>query len=109
MQRKKGQLVVVAAGLAVAAGLGSFILEASAASDAAWEEFRADVSEKCLEASEDLFAEASATVDPFGSDSYGMALIEGPAKGAEETRISAICVYDKESMEVELGGELPRS
>jgi hypothetical protein len=48
-----------------------------------------------------------ATVDPFGSATYGMALIRGKAKGAETTQIAAICVYDKKTKAVELGGELP--
>ncbi len=43
----------------------------------------------------------------FGSESYGLALLTGPAKGAEEKTISAICVYDKHDKTVEIGGELP--
>lgn len=80
---------------------------ALAASDDAWEAFRADVEAKCLAAAEPLFASATAEVDPFGSESYGLALLTGPAKGAEETTIRAICVYDKQAKTVELGGELP--
>jgi hypothetical protein len=80
---------------------------ACAASDDAWEAFRKDVADKCVKAAADLFVDPVATVDPFGSATYGMALIRGKAKGAETTQIAAICVYDKKTKAVELGGELP--
>jgi hypothetical protein len=79
---------------------------ACAASDDAWEAFRKDVAEKCVKAAADLFATPAATVDPFGSQSYGLALIRGKAKGADAD-IAAICVYDKKTKTVEIGGELP--
>ncbi len=84
-------------------------LAASASSDDEWAAFRKDVADKCLAAAEPLFASAKAIVDPFGSASYGLALIRGPAKGAEATKIAAICVYDKKAKTVEIGGELPRA
>ena len=80
---------------------------ASASSDDAWEAFRKDVAEQCLKAAEPQFATATATVDPFVSPSYGLALIRGKAKGAD-TEIAAICVYDKQAKTVEIGGELPK-
>lgn len=79
---------------------------ACASSDDAWEAFRKDVADKCLAAAKDLFAAPAATVDPFGSQSYGLALIHGKAKGADAD-IAAICVYDKKTQQVEIGGELP--
>lgn len=78
---------------------------AFASSDAAWEEMRADVSTKCLAAAADSIETAKAVVDPFGSDSFGLALISGKPKGAEG-KITRICVYDKQTKTVELGGEL---
>ena len=81
---------------------------ACAATDDAWETFRKDVAEKCLAAAEPQFETAVATVDPFGSESYGLALIRGKAKGAD-AEISAICVYDKKAKTVEIGGELPKA
>jgi hypothetical protein len=81
---------------------------ACAASDDAWEAFRKDVADKCQAAATDLFVDPVATVDPFGSESYGLALIRGKAKGAETTEIAAICVYDKKTKAVEIGGELPK-
>jgi hypothetical protein len=77
-----------------------------ASSDDAWTTFRADVEAACLKAAEPLFASATARVDPFGSESYGLALLAGKAKGADSD-VMAICVYDKQSKAVEIGGELP--
>lgn len=91
----------------VTLGTAMYAAPALAASDDAWEAFRADVEAKCLAAAEPLFATAAATVDPFGSESYGLALITGKAKGAD-TEIAAICVYDKQAKTVEIGGELPK-
>lgn len=93
---------IIAAGLLVLAGTG----RALAANDAAWEEFRNEVAAKCLVAGEELFEAAVAEVDPFGSEHYGLALLHGKARGAE-VEIRAICVFDKRSKAVEIGGELP--
>lgn len=95
----------MAAALATAGLLGG---AACASSDDQWEAFRKDVAAKCLKAAEAQFETAAATVDPFGSTSYGLALIRGKAKGADG-EISAICVYDKKTKAVEIGGELPPS
>lgn len=48
---------------------------------------------------------ASAVVDPFGSKSFGLALVIGTPKGSK-TAVTQICVYDKHKKTVELGGEL---
>ncbi|WP_438749576.1 hypothetical protein [Pararhizobium sp. O133] len=76
-----------------------------ASSDDAWEAMRADVSAKCLEAAAGSIETPQAVVDPFGSESFGLALVSGKPKGAEG-RISQICVYNKQTKAVELGGEL---
>ena len=94
--------MVTLVGMASAA----WVTVAHASSDDAWAAFRADVETACLKAAEPLFQSAAAIVDPFGSESYGLALIKGKAKGAE-TEISAICVYDKKTKAAEIGGELP--
>jgi hypothetical protein len=106
MTKAKSIAVIVAAIVAVAAVV-VLVQRARAASDDAWAEFRHDVETKCLEAAQPMFETASATVDPFGSESYGLALIEGKAVGAD-AQIASICVYDKQDMTVEIGGELPR-
>ncbi len=78
---------------------------ACASSGDAWEEMRADVSEKCLAAVGSSMESPKAVVDPFGSERFGLALVSGKAKGAEAV-ISQICVYDKQARTVELGSEL---
>ena len=44
-------------------------------------------------------------MDPYGSESYGLALVSGKAKGAKQT-ISTICVFDKKTKKAEVGSEL---
>ncbi len=75
-----------------------------ASSDAAWAEFAAQVERGCLNAAEGLYTEASAVVDPFGSESYGLAIVTG--QGADGLTLSAICVFNKHTEAVEIGGEL---
>jgi hypothetical protein len=104
--------LLIAAAVVAMAGAGVFaVRHAYADGEDSWDEFRADVEAKCLEAATaetGLFTQdAGATVDPFGSESYGLALIEGPARGAEDVTIRSICVYDKTDKAVEIGGELP--
>lgn len=82
------------------------ILPAAASSDDAWQAFAEDVRAACVKASEPLMDAPVALVDPHGSESYGLALLTGKAKGAEDD-ISAICVYDKQTKKTEIGGELP--
>lgn len=92
--------------LASLAMLPALALPAAASSDDAWAQFRKDVETACLAAAEPQFETATARVDPFGSESYGLALVSGKAKGAD-AEIAAICVYDKQAKTVEIGGELP--
>lgn len=77
---------------------------AAASSGDAWETFRTEVSKKCLSAATSL-QKASAVVDPFGSESFGLALVIGTPKGSKAA-VTQICVFDKKEKTVELGGEL---
>lgn len=72
---------------------------ALASSDDAWAEFAAEVESACLAATADSLPGASAVVDPFGSESYGLAIVSGEAG-------SIVCVFDKATKAVEIGGEL---
>jgi len=68
----------------------------------AWEEFRKDVEEKCLDAAEKkkLSATYRAVVDPHGSQSYGFAFVE-----ETNTRWGvswSLCIYDKRAQTAEL-------
>lgn len=110
MTKRQGMLITAGA-FVVAAGALFVFQVARADGEDSWETFRRDVEAKCLEAARadsGLFtADSTAVVDPFGSESYGLALVEGPARGAEEVTIRSICVYDKQAQTVEIGGELP--
>jgi hypothetical protein len=77
---------------------------AAASSGDAWEAFRAEVSKKCLAAASSL-QKPSVVVDPFGSQSFGLALVIGTPKGTKSA-VTQICVFDKQKKTVELGGEL---
>ena len=71
---------------------------ALASSGDAWDQFRADVGAACL-----ALVQGPGTtvveVNPFGSDSYGVAVVT-LASGAGTDRM--ICVYDKASKTAEL-------
>ncbi|MCA1441573.1 hypothetical protein I6F07_15365 [Ensifer sp. IC4062] len=82
----------------------SLVAAAHASSGDAWEELRADVSARCIAAAESLEG-ASAVVDPFGTESYGLALVSGKPKDGDGS-VTQICVYDKQTKAVELGGEI---
>lgn len=78
---------------------------ALASSDDAWAEFAATVKEKCLAAATDSLENPEVVVDPFGTESYGVAVLTGKPRGAEGT-VTHFCVMDKKSQAVELGSEL---
>ncbi|MDV3250850.1 hypothetical protein DevBK_05840 [Devosia sp. BK] len=77
---------------------------AFASSDDAWAEFATKVEEACLGATSEILTDARTTVDPFGSENYGLAVVTGKADAT--TTKSVICVYDKKTEAVEIGGEL---
>lgn len=90
--------------LLAAAALLSLSNAAHASSDEAWKQLAADVEAKCKKAAVTI-EKTSASVDPFGSAHYGLALVTGKPKGANGL-IAQICVYDKEKKTVEIGSEL---
>ena len=79
---------------------------AFASSSDAWDEFAKDVAAKCTALAEGRIEEPKVVVDPFGTESYGVAILTGKAVGADAT-VSSICVYDKKRQSAEIGGELP--
>jgi hypothetical protein len=84
--------------------LAATSLPATAASPEAWAEMRETIESECRALSEAELADVTVRVDPFGSESYGLALVTGLAG---ETPVERICVMEKTSGAVELGGELP--
>lgn len=79
---------------------------ALASSDQAWAEFANEVRVKCLEAAAPVLTDAKAAIDPFGSESFGLAVLTGKATGAD-VDVSYICVMNKQDGSIELGSELP--
>lgn len=79
-------------------------LPASAASDDAWAEFAAKVEESCVTATGGMLENAKAVVDPFGSESYGLAIVTGTV-GRDQTA-AIVCVFDKQAETVQIGSEL---
>jgi hypothetical protein len=89
--------------------LSALPLGARASSDDAWTHFRADVTTACTAQAKKVYANPLLVVDPFGSDSYGVALVYArtPApRGAPpgNSLATAICVYDKKTHKAELSG-----
>lgn len=72
---------------------------AMASSDEAWEEFRAEVKESCAALADD---NAQIEVNPFGSESYGIAMITVDYDDDKQERM--VCIFDKQSKEAEITG-----
>jgi hypothetical protein len=98
---KRDQIMMkLAAFLAIAAIVAS---PAFASSDDAWAEFALEVETACFDATAQIFIRSHAAVDPFGSESFGLALVSGETDAGEWKNI--ICVYDKQTGKVEIGTE----
>ncbi|MEI4471559.1 hypothetical protein [Frigidibacter sp. MR17.24] len=89
-----------AALLACAAGLAG---PAAASSDDAWQAFRQQVADSCAALVTDP-GEVTTEVAPFGSESYGAAIVT-LASAAGTDRM--ICILDKATGTAELTGPLP--
>lgn len=79
-------------------------LPAFASSDDAWAEFAAKVEKSCVSAISGMLENAKAVVDPFGSESYGLAIVTGTVATGQPAAID--CVFDKQAKAVQIGGEL---
>lgn len=77
----------------------------AASSADSWAAFRKEVSQACMRVAPPHIKKPTVVVDPFGSESYGLALIRGKTVSGQETQ-SIICVFDKQTKKVELGSEL---
>ncbi|MGX1096070.1 hypothetical protein [Amorphus sp. MBR-141] len=80
------------------APLATAAVPAFASSDDAWETFRNDVSEACTALVQDA-GEVSVEVNPFGSESYGAAIVTLTAEAGTDRMI---CIYVKETQKAEL-------
>lgn len=97
--------LVLGAGILAVIALGAAGYVAVASPPDAWAEFRQKVATKCIAlALAGDYEKARAEVDPFGTQTYGVALVSGSLKkGLGEA--SAICVMDKKTGAAELGAE----
>lgn len=72
---------------------------AFASSDEAWQDFRQEVETACAALAPDA-GETAIEVNPFGSDSYGVALLISVMPDESVDRY--VCIFDKQSRKAEL-------
>lgn len=75
----------------------------SASSDAAWEAFRDEVRSSCAALVDQ--GEVEIDVNPFGSDSYGAAILRVAHDGMPPE--VSLCIYDKRTGAAELTAPFP--
>lgn len=90
---------LLTAGLVLAGGAGI----AHASSEDSWKAFRADLADACREKVPEGFTVEHMRVDPFGSESYGVAVVQGTSKPDDEAQ-TLVCVYDKRDKTAEMSG-----
>jgi hypothetical protein len=74
---------------------------AHGSSEEAWQKFRQTVGRECGEAVATAYGRpAHIEVNPFGSESYGAALVRVEEKAGESERL--VCIYDKKAGSAEL-------
>ena len=84
----------------------SAILPASASSEDAWQAMRQKVRAGCLAKAHSMsLGKVDVSVDPFGTESYGTAILikRGSPRQAS---LAYVCVMDKKTGEFEISGEL---
>lgn len=90
-----------------AATLAALLIGAApalASDEASWESFRAEVRKGCEKAVAGTFEKPAITVDPHGSESYGIAIARGKSKYGDAT-LTMVCVFDKKTKRIETSGE----
>lgn len=86
----------------LAASLLSLAPAAVAADEVAWDKFRDSVASACTHAAQATLGETVASVDPYGTDSYGLAIV----RSVPSPDLAMICVYNKTTGVVELGAQM---
>lgn len=76
---------------------------AQASSSDAWEEFQQEVEAKCRSAANVIIQVNRIHVDPYGSESYGFALMIGPQQGSPAEGV-VVCAFNKQTREAEISG-----
>lgn len=102
----KGEGAAVKGNLILLAGSMMVIIQVCQASTPeAWEEFGDDVRAASEVLVEDIILKPEIYVDPFGSESYGMAVIHGFDRSTL-AEVVYIAVYDKATGGIEISGEI---
>lgn len=96
--RPHGRMAIFACSLLASLSTAPY---AQASSGDAWAEFQQDVENACLAAAGGVMKVKSIQVDPYGSESYGFALLSGVENGATTERLMT-CVYGKRSQVAEI-------
>lgn len=78
-----------------------------ASSSDAWEELQQNVEDACRRASNGVLEIKRIQVDPYGSETYGFAVLFGTEVGTSTERLIA-CAYDKGSEAAEISSPLER-
>jgi len=82
------------------------VVPADASSGDAWRAMRNKVHAGCLaKASSMSLGKVEASVDPFGTQSYGTAILIKRG-GPRKPNLAYVCVMNKQTGEFEVGGEL---
>lgn len=76
---------------------------AQASSSDEWAKFQQDVENACRTAANLALQVKNIQVDPYGSETYGFALLSGVENGSSNERLVA-CAYDKRSQIAEISG-----
>ena len=90
------------ASFVLAVSLISLSPVAAAANDAGWDKFRESVATACTQAASTTLGDTVASVDPYGTDSYGLAIV----RSVPSPELAMICVYNKTTGTVELGAQM---
>lgn len=90
----------------VACSLAAFVagpMQVQASSADAWAEYQQEVEQACRTAADATFMVRVALVDPYGSESFGYALLIGLENGATVESI-VVCAYDVAAQKAEISG-----
>lgn len=91
--------------LTIAISLSFTVEPVKASSENAWKEFRQAVEAKCRAGVPERFKIERLRIDPFGSESYGIAVVDGTDTTGNEKQ-TLVCIYDKRRQTIEMSGPL---
>ncbi len=82
------------------------VFSVHASSSDAWEEFEQAVRTQCSIQFDRSFSRYHIYIDPYGTESYGIAIAKGKLKSSTGLRApdsSMVCIYNKQSKQAEVG------